>query len=127
MAERVTATPAALELLERLRARHGDLIVHLSGGCCDGSSPMCLRAADLPAGPHDVRLGVAAGVPVVIDADQDRRWHHPAIRLDVAAGEAGGFSLEGLEGLHFTIASPDDQEQLGERRSQSLAGDRPPG
>ena len=103
MAERVTATPAALELLERLRARHGNLIVHLSGGCCDGSSPMCLRAADLPAGPHDVLLGVAAGVAVVIDDDQDRRWHQPSFRLDVATGEAGGFSLEGLEGLRFTI------------------------
>jgi len=62
MTTRVTATAPALELLERLRARHGDLIVHLSGGCCDGSSPMCLRAADLPAGPHDVQLGAPAGV-----------------------------------------------------------------
>src|SRR3954447_26980778 len=61
MPERVTATPAALEVLGRLRAQHGDLIVHLSGGCCDGSSPMCLRASDLPAGPHDVRLGTLGG------------------------------------------------------------------
>jgi uncharacterized protein (DUF779 family) len=103
MARKVTATPAALELLERLRARHGDLIVHVSGGCCDGSSPMCLRAADLPAGPGDVQLGVLAGVPVVIDAEQYRRWRHPEFRLDVAAGDAGGFSLEALAGLHFTI------------------------
>ncbi|MBI5104281.1 MAG: DUF779 domain-containing protein [Solirubrobacterales bacterium] len=106
MAERVTATPAALEVLERLRARHGDLVVHLSGGCCDGSSPMCLRAADLPPGPHDVRLGVLGGVPVVIDGDQDRRWREPRFVLDVAAGEAGGFSLEALEGLHFTAGEP---------------------
>ena len=102
MPEGVTATPAALEVLERLRARHGELIVHLSGGCCDGSSPMCLRAADLPAGPHDVRLGVVAGVPVVIDDDQDRRWRRPGFTIDVAPGEAGGFSLEALEQLHFT-------------------------
>jgi uncharacterized protein (DUF779 family) len=102
---RVTATPAALELLERLRAQHGDLIVHMSGGCCDGSSPMCLRAADLPASPHDVRLGALAGVPVVIDADQDRRWNRPSFHVDVAAGEAGGFSLEALENLHFTADS----------------------
>ena len=106
MAERVTGSPAALELLERLRAEHGDLIVHLSGGCCDGSSPMCLRAADLPPGPHDMRLGDLAGVPVVIDDEQDRRWRRPAFRIDVAPGEAGGFSLEALERLHFT-ASPD--------------------
>jgi len=105
MPDRVTATPAALELLERLRVRHGDLVLHLSGGCCDGSSPMCLRAIDLPAGPHDVRLGELGDVPVVIDDDQDRRWHRPAFTIDVAAGEAGGFSLEALDNLHFTAAS----------------------
>ena len=107
MPQRVTATPAALDLFERLRAQHGDLIVHISGGCCDGSSPMCLRAADLPASPHDVQLGTLAGVPVVIDGDQDRRWQHPSFDLDVAPGAAGGFSLEALEELHFTAASPD--------------------
>ena len=103
--QRVTATPAALELLERLRDRHGELIVHITGGCCDGSSPMCLRAADLPASPHDVQLGAPAGVPVVIDGDQNRRWRHPSFHLGVAAGAAGGFSLEALEDLHFTAAS----------------------
>ena len=105
MPQRVTATPAALEMLERLRARHGDLIVHVSGGCCDGSSPMCLRAGDLPASPHDLRLGVLAGVPVVIDGDQDARWQGPTFHLDVAPGEAGGFSLEALEHVRFTLAS----------------------
>jgi uncharacterized protein (DUF779 family) len=107
MPQRVTATPATLDLLERLRAGHGDLIVHLSGGCCDGSSPMCLRAADLPASPHDTHLGTLAGVPVVIDGDQDRRWQHPSFHLDVAAGAAGGFSLEALEDLHLTATSRD--------------------
>jgi uncharacterized protein (DUF779 family) len=103
MTERVTATPAALELLERLRAEHGELIVHVSGGCCDGSSPMCLRAGDLPASPHDFRLGHLAGVPVVIDADQDRRWARPVFRLDVAPGAAGGFSLDALGDVHLTL------------------------
>ncbi len=105
MPQRVTATAAALVLLERLRVQHGDLIGHVSGGCCDGSSPMCLRAADLPASPHDVQLGAVTGVPVVIDGDQDRRWKHPSFHLDVASGAAGGFSLEALEDLHFTAAS----------------------
>ncbi len=105
MPQQITATPGALALLERLRAQHGDLIVHVSGGCCDGSSPMCLRAADLPASTHDVQLGAIAGVPVVIDGDQNRRWHHPSFHLDVAAGAAGGFSLEALEDLHFTADS----------------------
>jgi uncharacterized protein len=105
MAQRITATHAALDLLERLRAEHGDLIVHISGGCCDGSSPMCLRAADLPASPHDVQLGALADVPIVIDGDQNRRWLHPSFHLDTAPGAAGGFSLEALEDLHFTAAS----------------------
>jgi uncharacterized protein (DUF779 family) len=107
MPQRVTATPAALDLFERLQAQHGGLIVHISGGCCDGSSPMCLRAADLPASPHDVQLGTLAGVPVVIDGDQDRRWQRPIFHLDVAPGAVGGFSLEALEELHFTATSPD--------------------
>ncbi len=105
MPQQITATAAALDLLERLRAEHGDLIVHISGGCCDGSSPMCLRAADLPASPHDVRLGAVAGVPIVIDGDQNRRWLHPSFHLDTAAGTAGGFSLEALEDVHFTAVS----------------------
>ena len=107
MPQRITATPAALDLLERLRAEHGELIIHISGGCCDGSSPMCLRAADLPASPHDVQLGAITGVPVVIDGDQDRRWQHPSFHLDVAPGAAGGFSLEALEDLHLTAAPGD--------------------
>ena len=105
--DRVTATPAALDLLERLRAQHGALIVHVSGGCCDGSSPMCLRAADLPASPHDELLGILAGVPVVIDGDQNRRWRKPGFHLAVAPGAAGGFSLEALEDMHFTAVSGD--------------------
>jgi uncharacterized protein (DUF779 family) len=107
MPQRVTATPAALDLLKRLQGQHGDLIVHVSGGCCDGSSPMCLRAADLPASAHDVQLGALAGVPVVIDGDQNHRWKQPSFHLDIAPGAAGGFSLEALEDLHFTAASGD--------------------
>lgn len=103
MPSRVTATAAALDVLERLRAQHGDLVIHLSGGCCDGSSPMCLRATDLPPGPNDEQVGTVGGVPVLIDRDQDRRWNRPGFRLDVTSGEAGGFSLEALERVHFTV------------------------
>ena len=78
-------------------------MIHVSGGCCDGSSPMCLRAADLPPGPHDVRLGDLAGAPVVIDGDQDARWNRPSLRLDTAAGPAGGFSLDALTDTHLTL------------------------
>lgn len=103
MAERVTGTPAALSLLARLRARHGRLVVHISGGCCEGSSPMCLRAQDLPAGPNDTRLGEVGEVEVVIDADQDERWGHPAFRLDAVPGAAEGFSLDALEDEHLKL------------------------
>jgi uncharacterized protein (DUF779 family) len=116
MPGRITATPAALDLLARLRSEHGDLIVHVSGGCCDGSSPMCLRIADLPASPHDVELGALSGVPVVMDGDQDRRWQRPSFLLDVAPGAAGGFSLEALEDVHFTAAP---REQSHERSATS--------
>jgi uncharacterized protein len=109
MPQRITASPVALDLLKRLRTEHGDLIIHISGGCCDGSSPMCLRAADLPASPHDIKLGALADVPIVIDADQDRRWLHPSFHLDTAPGAAGGFSLEALKDVHFT-AAPDDRK-----------------
>jgi uncharacterized protein (DUF779 family) len=106
MAQQVSATPAALDLLERLRTQHGDLIVHLSGGCCDGSSPMCLMAAEMPPGPADVLLGEVAGAPFYIDADQDARWGHPSFEVDVAPGAATSFSLEGPEGVHFVARSP---------------------
>ena len=108
MPQQITATPAALELLERLRAQHGDLIVHVSGGCCDGSSPMCLRAADLPPSPHDVQVGALADIAVVIDGDQNEPLAAPAsFHLDVAPGAAGGFSLDALDDPHFTAASDD--------------------
>jgi uncharacterized protein (DUF779 family) len=106
MLNRVRATPQALEIIERLRARHGALVIHQSGGCCDGSSPICLPAGELPAGPGDVLLGEVAGTPVYIDGEQDVRWGLPEIHIDVSPGAAMGFSLEGLDGVHFVTASP---------------------
>ena len=82
---------------------------------------MCLRAADLPAGPHDVELGTVAGVPVVIDGDQDSRWRHPSFHLDVAAGAAGGFSLEALEDLRFTAGPGALPSRYGDGRARMEA------
>ncbi len=101
MPDRVSATPPVLELLARLAARYGTLVIHQSGGCCDGSSPICLPAAELPAGPDDVLLGTVGETPVYIDAGQDRRWREPELIIDVSPGAAMGFSLEGVEGLHL--------------------------
>jgi uncharacterized protein (DUF779 family) len=104
-ATRVSATPAALELIGKLAARHGPLLFHQSGGCCDGSSPLCLPDGELLIGPNDNLLGALGGMPVYIDAEQDERWNHPRFVLDVAPGPASNFSLEGLDGIHFLTRS----------------------
>ena len=72
-----------------------------SGGCCDGSSPLCLHEGELLIGPNDLLLGEVGGMSVYIDAEQDARWNHPRFVLDVAEGPASGFSLEGPDGIHF--------------------------
>jgi uncharacterized protein (DUF779 family) len=90
----VTATSEALDEIERLRAAHGPLAFFQSGGCCDGSCPMCLRAGELPPGPGDLRLGEIGGAPFYIDADLYRRWGHPDFVVDVTGDdEPPGFSL----------------------------------
>jgi hypothetical protein len=105
MAEQVVATDAALAALERLMAKHGNVILFQSGGCCDGSSPICLADGELLLGPNDLRLGEVGGAPFYIDADQYERWNQPQFLLDVSSGAAEGFSLEGLEGIHFVVRS----------------------
>ncbi len=104
---RVSATPQVLEVLEHLRARYGPLVIHQSGGCCDGSSPICLPAHELPAGPHDVLLGVLGSTPVYVDRDQDERWRNPRLRIGLSPGPAMGFSLESTEGVHLIALSED--------------------
>jgi hypothetical protein len=101
MSDRVHATPPVLDLLQRLTARYGPLVIHQSGGCCDGSSPICLPANELPPAPSDVLLGVVGETPVYIDGDQDQRWREPTLLIDVSPGAAMGFSLEGVEDAHL--------------------------
>jgi uncharacterized protein (DUF779 family) len=101
----VGVTPAALEAINRLEAAHGPLAFHQSGGCCDGTSPICLKDGELPPGPHDVLLGDIGGAPFYIDADQYERWGKPSFLVDVSPGAAEGFSLEGLIGVHFVTRS----------------------
>ncbi|HEY7622253.1 MAG TPA: DUF779 domain-containing protein [Solirubrobacteraceae bacterium] len=97
----MTATPAALEVIHRLGAAHGALMFFQSGGCCDGSSPLCLKDGELPPSPQDICLGQIAGASFYIDADQYERWGKPRLTVDVAHGPSEGFSLEALEGVHF--------------------------
>jgi uncharacterized protein len=102
---RVSATRAALEVIQDLEAVHGPLMFFQSGGCCDGSAPMCLKQGELPLAAGDVCLGEIAGAPFYIDADQYERWQRPRFVIDVSPGPAEGFSLEGLQGVHFLTRS----------------------
>jgi uncharacterized protein (DUF779 family) len=98
---RITATPAALEELARLRERHGPLILFQSGGCCEGSSPLCLEKGELLLGPNDQLLGEVGDVPFYIDTELYRRWTEPTFLLDLAAGASDTLSLENRDGIHF--------------------------
>ena len=101
MSETVTATEAAGDLIEQLKARYGSLIFMQSGGCCEGSAPMCLPEGELLLGPGDLLIGAIAGCPFYIDQEQYERWNRPQFLIDVVPGESDTFSLEGLEGVHF--------------------------
>ena len=102
---RVTATPAALALIDVLEGEHGPLMFHQSGGCCDGSSPMCYPRGELIVGAGDVLLGEVGGQPFYMSAAQYRLWKRTRLVLDVVAGRGGMFSLEGPTGRRFHIRS----------------------
>lgn len=91
---RVVATPAALQLLAEIRADHGPVMFHQSGGCCDGSSPMCYPAGEFRIGGSDILLGEVDGVPVYIGKAQGEAWAHTQLILDVVPGRGGMFSLD---------------------------------
>ena len=91
MVERVLATEAALELIERLRAKHGKLMFHQSGGCCDGSAPMCFPAGEFRIGGNDQYLGEIGGCPVYMDLDQFGYWKHTQLIIDLVPGRGHGF------------------------------------
>ena len=103
--DQVIATPAADDLIEKLRAKHGPVLFHQSGGCCDGSSPMCYPEGDFIVGDRDVRLGEIAGAPFYISAPQFEYWKHTQLVIDVVEGRGGMFSLENGEGVRFLVRS----------------------
>lgn len=110
---RVALTPAAVELLGTLRERHGRLMFHQSGGCCDGSAPMCYPAGDFLTGPADVLLGVfrlpgdpaTAELEFWMSREQFEYWKHTLLTVDVVVGRGSGFSVEAPEGKRFLIRS----------------------
>lgn len=103
---RVDVTPAAAEVIDRLRAKHGELMFHQSGGCCDGSAPMCFEAGELMVDEdNDVLLGEVHGVPFWMSKFQYEYWKHTALTVDVVEGRGASFSLEIPLGLRFLIRS----------------------
>lgn len=109
--ERVVATEAAVELLTKLSELHGGLMIHQSGGCCDGSAPMCYPAGEYRIGQRDVLVGeidLPEPLPTVrvwINGDQFELWKHTQLILDVVPGRGAGFSLEAPEGVRFLSRS----------------------
>ena len=120
MVERVTATPAAEQMIAKLADLHGALLFHQSGGCCDGSAPMCYPRGEFRVGAQDVYLGEIGGQPFYMGAAQFDYWQHTHLIIDVVPGRGSGFSLEAPEGVRFltrsrvyTDAEYDELEKLG--------------
>ncbi|MDQ0467630.1 DUF779 domain-containing protein [Labrys wisconsinensis] len=126
MVNRVEITEAAAAVVARLEAQHGPLMFHQSGGCCDGSAPMCYPAGDFRVGPQDVPLGEIAGCRFYIGAAQFDYWRHTQLIIDVVPGRGSGFSLEAPEGVRFLTRSrvftDDEVTELAARGEPERAG-----
>jgi hypothetical protein len=105
MHDKVSATDAALELLAEICADHGPVLFHQSGGCCDGSSPMCYPAGEFVIGETDVLLGHIGGMPFYISGRQFEAWKHTDLIIDVVAGRGGMFSLDNGRERRFLTRS----------------------
>lgn len=114
---RVTATPEAIRFISEIRSDHGDILFHQSGGCCDGSAPMCYPVGDFKIGAGDVKLGEVDGVEVYISGPQFEAWKHTQLIIDVVPGRGGMFSLDnGREKRFLTrsrVFSTDEMQALG--------------
>ncbi len=102
---RVTLTERAFAVIDRLREEHGPLLFHQSGGCCDGSSPMCFSVDDFRVGSSDVLLGFIHTYPFYMRKDQFEYWQHTHLTVDVVDGRSSSFSLEIPLDLHFIVLS----------------------
>lgn len=120
MVARVLCTESAAQLIGELRREHGALLFHQSGGCCDGSAPMCYPAREFRIGQRDVYLGEVAGCAFYIGAAQFEYWAHTQLTIDIVPGRGSGFSVEAPRGFRFLTRSrvfTDD-----ETRELELAG-----
>lgn len=114
--KRVLATDAALELIRTIRAEFGELVFHQSGGCCDGSAPMCFEKGDFKTGYSDVGIGHVDGIEFWMSKDQFEYWQHTKLTLDVVPGRGSSFSLEIPTGKRFLIRS----EMFTEEEAKNL-------
>jgi|ERR1022692_2917407 len=105
MANQVTITPEATQLVQRLKQRHGALLFHISGGCCEGSAPMCFRVDEFKVGSRDILVGEIEACPVYVGGAQYEYWKDAAIEIGVAHGEVESFSIEAADGVRFTTQS----------------------
>jgi uncharacterized protein (DUF779 family) len=105
MPDSVTATPAALALIAELTTEYGPIMFHQSGGCCDGSSPMCYPVGDFILGDQDVKLGEIGGAAFYIGAAQYEVWRHTELIIDVVKGRGGMFSLDNGRERRFLTRS----------------------
>ncbi len=108
-------TDAAAAMVAKLKGQHGPLMFHQSGGCCDGSAPMCVPDGEFKVGGQDVRIGEIAGCPFYIGAAQFEYWRHTQLIIDVVPGRGAGFSVEAPEGVRFLTRSRvfTDDEAIG--------------
>lgn len=118
MVERVIATEAALAVISDLRAKHGNLMFHQSGGCCDGSAPMCFAEGEFRVGASDVKLGEIDGCPFYMSEQQFEYWQHTQLIIDVVPGRGAGFSLEAPDGVRFLTRS----RVFTDEEAEALAG-----
>ena len=119
---RVAVTPAAADWIGRLQGQHGPLMFHQSGGCCDGSSPMCYPQGEFQVGSRDVFLGSIADCPFYMSGPQFEYWRHTHLTVDVVPGRGSGFSVEAPEGVRFLIRS----RLFTEQEAQGLATEGEP-
>jgi uncharacterized protein len=119
---RVAVTASAEAMLEQLQEMHGPLVFHQSGGCCDGSAPMCFPRGDFKIGQRDVYLGTIANTPFYIGGEQFEYWKHTQLTIDIVPGRGSGFSLEAPEGVRFLTRS----RLFSDEESIALEAEGPP-